>query len=112
MCRSDFENECYPISKEILTKLSQHPSYKIFLKYVAYVICPLVEFKKAHHIKKMSDIEHFTVSNEAFVLLVLDNHWDHWMFKICRGLMLDRMEEEEDVPNKKAPKPKYTNKSV
>ncbi len=27
---SDFENECYPISKEILTKLSQNPSYKIF----------------------------------------------------------------------------------
>ncbi len=33
------------------------------------------------------------------------------MFKICRGFMLDRMEEEEDVPNKKAPKPKYTKKA-
>ena len=106
MCHSDFKSGQYPISRQILKDLSKHHSYKFFLKYVAFAVCLLREYKQVCHIQKMSDIKYFTPSNEAFVLTMLDNYWNHWMHEI-QGLSTD---ENDDV-NGDAPKPKYTSKS-
>ena len=72
-------NDPETLDRELLLTLSKNNSYSLVLEKLLPKAMGAKKWKKELGYTVISQIEKTTISNEAFLLVVLANNWDSWM---------------------------------